>query len=324
MKGTIVITGGSGFIGTHLIDLLEGHADLRIVNLDAKPPQKKEHQPYWIKGDIMDPAGLQKIFQDLQPRYVAHLAARTDTDGKTVEEYPMNHIGTQNMVDVIRESPSVERTVFVSTQYVVGPGPLPADEFDFRPHTIYGQSKVLSEKAIRAGNLESVWTIVRPTNVWGSWHPRYPREFWRVLDKGLYFHPGTKQVMRSYGYVGNVVAQMAGIFEKPAEMVNHKVFYVGDEPVDVFKWADTFSVHLTGHRARVIPQGAIRVLALAGDGLRKIGVKFPIYSSRLQSMTQDYLTPMEPTFALLGPPPKSMEDGVKETVAWLRLTNAHR
>jgi nucleoside-diphosphate-sugar epimerase len=70
----------------------------------------------------------------------------------------------------------------------------------------------------------------------------------------------------------------------------------------------------------VIPQAALRVLALAGDGLQKVGIKFPIFSSRLKSMTQDYPTPMEPTYALLGPPKTSLEDGVRETVEWLRTT----
>ncbi|MGO9340347.1 MAG: hypothetical protein ACLPY1_22855 [Terracidiphilus sp.] len=62
----------------------------------------------------------------------------------------------------------------MSTQFVVGPGPLPVHDQDFRPYTVYGASKVLAEKAVRDGRLECVWTIVRPTNVWGSMHPRYP------------------------------------------------------------------------------------------------------------------------------------------------------
>ena len=42
------------------------------------------------------------------------------------------------------------------------------------------------------------------------------------------------------------------------------------------------------------------------------GAKPPLYSSRFRSMTEDYLTPMEPTFEALGPPPISMEQGVRE------------
>jgi nucleoside-diphosphate-sugar epimerase len=265
-----------------------------------------------------------RIFDEIRPRYVVHLAARTDMGGKTVEDYSLNSVGTQHVVDAILESGSVERAVFVSTQFVVGPGALPKDDVDFRPHTIYGESKVLAEKAVRNGNLPCVWTIVRPTNIWGSWHPRYPTEFWRVVDRGLYFHPGSKPVIRSYGYVGNVVRQIGTILEKPAELVNQKVFYVGDPPIELLKWVNAFSVQLKGHEAYVIPQGMLRMLAWVGDGLVKMGLKFPIYSSRLRSMTENYPTPMEPTFAVLGPPTKSLEEGVKETVEWFRTQSSVR
>jgi hypothetical protein len=121
-----------------------------------------------------------------------------------------------------------------------------------------------------------------------------------------------------------VVEQIAGILQQSAQLVDRKVFYVGDPPLVLLNWVNAFSVQLTGRPVRVIPQGALRVLALAGDGLTKVGVKFPIFSSRLKSMTQDYPTPMEPTYALLGPPKTSLEDGVKETVEWLRTTYVHK
>lgn len=322
MKGTILVTGGSGFIGTHLVDLLRENHDLEIVNLDVAPPNKSSHRSHWVFCDILNSAEVTRIFKDVRPRYVAHLAARTDMGGKDVEYYKLNSKGTQNIVDGVRDVGTVERAVFVSTQYVVGPGKLPEHDQDFRPHTIYGESKVLSEKAVRGGNLECVWTIVRPTNVWGTMHPRYPKEFWRVMARGLYLHPGSKPVIRSYGYVGNVVDQMVGIFGKPAESVDRKVFYVGDPPLELLDWVNAFALEMTGKPARVIPQSALRVLAWAGDGITMLGMKFPIFSSRLKSMTEDYPTPMEPTYALLGPPKTSLSEGVKETVAWLRTSYA--
>ena len=320
LKGTILVTGGSGFIGTHLIDLLRENDDLQIANVDVASPKKASHLSHWVNCDVMDVSEMNRIFKEVRPRYVAHLAARTDMDGKTVESYKLNSKGTQNVVDAIHEVGTVERAIFVSTQYDLGPGRLPENDEDFRPHTIYGESKVLSEKAVRGGNLECVWTIVRPTNVWGSLHPRYPKEFWRVMARGLYLHPGSKPVIRSYGYVGNVVDQITEIFGKPADSVHRKVFYVGDPPLELLNWVNAFSMEMTGRPARVIPQGALRVLAWAGDGLTMLGIKFPIFSSRLRSMTEDYPTPMDPTYALLGPPKTSLNEGVKKTVEWLRTS----
>ncbi|HEU5350864.1 MAG TPA: NAD(P)-dependent oxidoreductase [Terracidiphilus sp.] len=318
MNGTVVVTGGSGFIGTHLVDLLERDPGVRIVNLDLEPPRKERHSPYWIPCDILNPSVLKNVFAEARPRFVAHLAGRTDMNGKTVEDYRVNSVGTENVIEAIRNASSVERAVFVSSQFVVGPGPLPRNELDFRAHTIYGESKVLAELAVRNSGLQCTWTIVRPTNVWGSWHPRYPREFWRVLQKGMYLHPGSGMVTRSYGYVGNVVRQMKKILELPSDAIHKHVLYVGDPPIALLDWVNAFSLQLTGHRARVIPQSLLRLLAYVGDCLVAVGVKFPLFSSRLRSMTEDYPTPMEPTFALLGPPATSLEDGVRETVQWLR------
>ena len=63
-------------------------------------------------------------------------------------------------------------------------------------------------------------------------------------------------------------------------------------------------------------------MAKLGDIVIKCGGHFPIFSSRFRSMTEDYITPMEPTYAALGPPLISMKEGVHETVEWLRSESA--
>ena len=93
------------------------------------------------------------------------------------------------MLEAIRATPSVERSIITSTQFVCGPGRVPQNETDYFPATIYGQSKVITEQLTRAADLPSCWTIIRPTNVWGPWHMRYRREFWRVLERGFIFIP---------------------------------------------------------------------------------------------------------------------------------------
>ena len=54
-----------------------------------------------------------------------------------------------------------------------------------------------------------------------------------------------------------------------------------------------------------------------GDAITWLGAGFPLTSSRYRSMTGDYVVSLEATYHLLGMPPISLEDGVRETVRWL-------
>lgn len=316
----VLVTGGSGFIGTSVIDALSREGNT-ILNYSLHAPLKSDQIQYWRAGDILDAPGTAAAFREFQPERVLHLAARAECDENTTVEagYRVNTTGTQNVLDAIRATPSVERTIITSSQFVCAPGRLPENDTDYSPETIYGQSKVITEQLTRAANLPSCWTIIRPTNIWGPWHMRYRREFWRVLERGLYVHPGHLPVIRSYGYVANVASQIQRIFDAPSELVEGKTLYLGDRPTNLLDWVNGFSRALTGRNVRVVPRPLMRALALLGDIPSALtGKPFLINSSRLRSMTTNYTTPMEPTFALLGENPYTVEEGIKKTVQWLR------
>lgn len=271
--------------------------------------------------DILDKAEVQKSFANFRPDWVVHLAARAECDeNTTVEEgYRINTDGTSNVLESIKATSSVERVVITSSQFVCAPGRLPSNDEDYFPNTVYGQSKVISEQLTRRAKPSCCWTIIRPTNVWGPWHLRYRREFWRILERGLYVHPGRQPVIRSYGYVKNVVHQIWRILQMPKAEVCEKTFYLGDAPANLIEWTNGFSRALTGHGVRIVPRPLMRTLALLGDVPTLItGRPFYINSSRYKSMITDYLTPMQPTFDTLGQNPYSLTEGIDETMAWLR------
>jgi GlcNAc-P-P-Und epimerase len=315
----IFLTGGSGFIGTHLVEAFLKRGDT-VTNFDRTAPRDTTQESYWTQGDILDGDALREAMEASAPDIVLHVAARTDCDENTTVEkdYRVNTEGTTNFLAAVKASPSVKRALIVSSQYVAGPSRLPESDTDYFPHTVYGQSKVITEKLTREANLACCWTLVRPTNVWGAWHVRYPTEFWRIAAKGLYFHPGGVPVRRCYGYVGNVVWQILRALELPEDQVNGKTFYVSDEVTDIFDWASGFCKALCGRPAPKIPRPLLRLIALAGDAI-SLGTGKPFYltSSRYRSMTSDYPVPMEKTFAELGRGPYSLEEGIAETVQWL-------
>jgi nucleoside-diphosphate-sugar epimerase len=316
----ILITGGSGFIGTNAIEPLSREGNT-ILNYSLHAPLNSEQLQYWRAGDILDLTGTTAAFREFQPDYVLHLAARAECDETvTLEEgYRVNIEGTRNVLEAIRATPSVQHSIITSSQFVCAPGRLPQNDADYFPETIYGQSKVITEQLTRDVDLPNCWTIIRPTNIWGPWHLRYRREFWRVVQRGLYVHPGREPVIRCYGYVKNVVYQIQKILAARPETVHRQMLYLGDRPINLFEWVNGFSRALTGRNARVVPRTLMRMLALAGDIPTLItGKPFLINSSRLRSMTTDYATPMDRTFKLFGENPYTLENGIRETVEWLR------
>jgi len=320
IKRRLLITGASGFLGTNLVmALLEaGH---EVVNFDLATPQEPAHGQFHRRGDILNFEEVRAALEEFQPHWVIHLAGRTDCDENTTVEkgYQSNTVGTQNVLRAIKETRSVERVIITSSQYVAGPGRLPQNDADYFPHTIYGQSKVETERLTRAAGLSCPWTLIRPVNIWGPYHARYTREFWEIVRRGWYLHPGVRSPVRAYGYVGNVVWQIQRLLELPEEQISGRTFYVGDRPISIDQWVFGFHRAIRGTNPWVIPYAALRGIASLGDGISKItGKPFYLTSSRLRSMTEDYLVDIEATFRLLGEPPYSLEQGIGETVEWLR------
>lgn len=316
----VLVTGGSGFIGTNLVSELLNKG-YEVNNVDVRAPINHEHAAYWTKGDIMSAENMQNVMSYFQPEMVVHLAARTDCDENTTVEndYQLNVKGPQNVLNAVQGCSSVRRLLMTSTQYVCGPGRLPDNDEDFYPHTVYGQSKVETEKLTRQANLNCEWVIIRPVNTWGPYHERYSREFWKIADKGLYLHPGVPSPTRTYGYVGNIVWQILQLIEADRQVVDRQVFYVGDKPINIEKWVMGFCLGFRGKKPRIIPIGMMRLMGKMGDLISKFtGKPFYITSSRLRSMTEDYYAPMDKTFDLFGMPPYDLEAGISESVSWYR------
>jgi nucleoside-diphosphate-sugar epimerase len=312
----ILVTGGSGFIGTNLVAFYRERG-VQLMNIDWNPPLDPDQRPYWRELDIMDQAAVENAFKEFDPTHVIHLAARTDTDELVdVDAYRQNHEGTRVLLEVVKQHPGIERIIVTSTQFVCEAGYQPAHDLDFKPFTVYGESKRRTEMVTREAKLNCAWTIIRPTTIWGPWSLRYRDVMFKVMRKGLYFHPGKGRVIRSYGYVGNVVWQIDRMLTVPRALVDRQVLYVGDRPFDLKEWVEVVSKELTGKPVRYIPTGLIRLLAWGGDVLKAVHIPFPISSGRFRSMTSDYVTPMDKTIQVVGEAPWTMQEGVKAMVRW--------
>ena len=313
----VLVTGGSGFIGTNLVDTLlrQGWS---VCNVDIAAPLNQSHAGCWIEQDILDGAELRSVVRAFEPTRIVHLAARTDISARGgIESYAANTVGTENVLGAVAQMEHVRRTIITSSMLVCRSGYIPRSDDDVCPPNLYGQSKVLTETITRGYGLRSPWTIIRPVTIWGPWCHRYREELFRTLSQGRYLHPGGKRVIRTYGYVGNVIHQVMALLHAEEARVHGRTFYVGDPALDLREWVDGFSLLLRGRRAPAAPLPAMKLLAWWGDLLSRAGVRFPLTSGRLRNMTSDNEIDMSSIMQLAGAGPFSMSEGIEATVRWL-------
>jgi len=317
----VIITGGSGFIGTNLVEHFVTQGD-QVINIDRLPPRNPAHDSYWNKIDLLDVGSLRKSIHAFQPDIILHMAARTDLDGKTLLDYAANTDGVKNLLNSISDLSSLQRIIFASSRLVCRIGYSPRDEFDYCPTTPYGESKVIGEGIVRdaANSIPCPWLIVRPTSIWGPWFDVPYKTFFLTIAKGSYVHPGKEDIFKSFGFVGNTVHELQGLMDAQAEVVSGKTFYLADyPPINVKTMANTIQQNLGGGDIKMVNVGILRSAAWIGDGLKLLGWRNPpLTSFRLDNLLTPMVHDLEPLKALVGTLPYSMENGVAMTAEWLR------
>ncbi len=167
---TILITGGAGFIGSHVIRLfVNKYPDYKIVNLDKltyagnlnnlKDIENKPNYEF-VKGDIVDAGFIQQLFEERQFDGVIHLAAESHVDrsiSNPTEFVFTNVIGTVNLLNsakhIWKDNFDGKKFYHISTDEVygsLGSEGMFTEETSYDPHSPYSASKASSDHFVRA------------------------------------------------------------------------------------------------------------------------------------------------------------------------------
>ncbi len=322
----VLVTGGSGFIGTNLVEQRLQAGD-EVLNFDIAAPRNAAHQTVWRQVDILDLAALTQALTSFAPEVVLHMAARTDLRGSTLADYAANTDGVANMLaalTALTSHPASARTrlvVFASSMLVCKLGYQPRGDDDWCPTTPYGQSKVEGEQQVRQVSTATLpWVILRPTSIWGPWFATPYRDFFEAVARGLYLHPRGRRIRRNYGFVLNAVHQIDRLIACAGGSLIGRTAYLADyEPIELRSWADNIQAALGARPVREVPLSALRLAAKVGDALQALGLKrVPITSFRLGNLLTDSLLDTRAMQAVAPQLPHDMAQAVDITCRWMR------
>jgi nucleoside-diphosphate-sugar epimerase len=215
---TLLITGGAGFTGRHLIEAANQKGYRCTAMVQHEVPETPAAFDT-VVADLLDPASLDQAILEVKPDYIVHLAAISFVaHGSATEIYQVNQLGTLNLLDAIKKNaPKSKKVLIASSANIYGnTTALPITEsVPPAPVNHYGMSKVAMELATRLyADLPIV--LSRPFNYTGCGQsPNFliPKIVNAFRDGKRAIELGNLDVSRDFSDVRDVVAAYLRLLE---------------------------------------------------------------------------------------------------------------
>lgn len=223
----ITLIGGSGFVGTHLLELL------KLNNYDLQNVDKQQsllNSEITVLANILDKERVTSLLKDTD--LVVLLAAEHRDDvTPTSLYYDVNVGGMRNTLEAM-EANGVKRIIFTSSVAVYGLNKKnPAETYPAKPFNHYGKSKWEAEKVLQEWyKVHPDWNInvIRPTVIFGERNRGNVYNLLKQISSGRFLMVGKGNNKKSMTYVGNIVAFIKFLIEN--KMAGYQVYNYIDKP----------------------------------------------------------------------------------------------
>ena len=319
----LLVTGGTGFIGSHLAE--EGRrrgAQVVVLGLTDRPEEKANAALLASKGVEILPGSITDA--ELCARamrgvtHVFHLAVAMREGGKSDEFFEtINLDGTRSLLDAAG-SGRVERFVYCSTIGIYGhrASGITSEGSPLRPGNIYERTKVAAERMVRdhAANASVSYTVLRPADVYGPRDQRLLKLF-KGVSRGRFPLFGDGSGRRHMVYVDDVVSAFFAACERQ-EAVDEAMIVAGPRPCTLRELIEAVRQATGspryGFRLPLLPM--LATAAVVEDVCQKLKLDPPIYRRRMDFFTSDSAFDTSRARRLLDWTPKvDLAEGVKRT-----------
>lgn len=320
--GVVLVTGGKGFLGRHLVrSLSEMGETVRVFSRGAPKGAEKDtiqsNNEIW--GDIRDRKAVEQAVEGAD--IVIHLVSNFRKGGSDKKEaYSVNVDGTTNVLDASLRY-GVKRLIHCSTIGVHGNvESIPADEKSpFSPGDLYQETKLIAEKRVWECYQKTglPMTVIRPISMYGPDDLRMLKLF-RAIKRGLFFMVGNGETLFQPAYIDDVVRGFLLCLEN--EKAIGEVFIIGGEeyiPLKDLVALIAGELEVSTPRLKVPLAPILWLAALCESLCVPLGIEPPLHKRRVSFFQNNRAFTVDKAKRILGYQPQvSLEEGIQRTTRW--------
>jgi nucleoside-diphosphate-sugar epimerase len=316
-----LVTGGTGFIGSHLIERLRERGDevvcvakdaLNVANLEQLRVKV-------VLADLNNGIGWESLLSGVD--YVYHLAGVTRCQSSK-EYYEGNFLATKRFLDICCSlRVGLKRFVHVSSLAAVGPsldGQALGEDAPYHPVSHYGKSKMLGEIQVLKARPKLPITVIRPSIVYGP-RERDMYDYIRMVKGGVQLLIGFNEKLLSLIHSDDLVDGIIRAAETPR--AEGEIYFLGSEaPYTTQELGCVIANVIHRHPIRVhCPHTLVYAVGAIADAVGKIGRKqvfFNVQKAK-ESVQSAWVCSVEKAMTQIGFRQRlSLEEGMRITYDW--------